>query len=65
MQYDDNYDIVFFVSLAVLPDGRLASGSEDETIRVWDLGRGTCVRVLKGHEGVREGDGYTVYLREW
>ena len=47
--------------LAVLFDGRLASGSGgflgDKTIRVWDLGSGACDRVLEGHAEVRQGDG--------
>ena len=43
--------------LAVLHDGRLASGSRDKTIRVWDLSSGVCDRVLEGHTSVREGDG--------
>ena len=44
-------------SLVVLSDGRLASGGSfgDCTIRVWDLGSGTCDRVLEGHTWVREG----------
>ena len=49
-------------SLAVLSDGRLASGSGDNTIRIWDLGGGTCDRVLEGHEGVREGDGCVLFI---
>jgi WD40 repeat protein len=39
--------------LAVLPDGRVVSGSGDESLRVWDAATGTCKRVLEGHtEGV-------------
>lgn len=36
------------VSLAVLPDGRLASGSFDKTIRIWDLVTGSS-EILEGH----------------
>jgi len=36
-------------ALAVLPDGRLASGSYDGTVRVWRLSTGACEAVLKGH----------------
>ncbi len=36
-------------ALAVLPDGRLASGSYDETIKVWD---GVTVLTLVGHTDV-------------
>lgn len=35
-------------ALVVLPDGRLASGSNDTTIRIWDLATGTS-QVLTGH----------------
>ena len=40
----------------MLLDGRLASGSWDAKIRVWNLGSGVCDRVLEGHTGVREYD---------
>jgi WD40 repeat protein len=36
--------------LAFLPDGRgLLSGSEDGSLRVWDVERGQCVRVIQGY----------------
>jgi hypothetical protein len=35
--------------LAVLPDGRLASGSEGKTVRVWRPSTGECEAVLEGH----------------
>jgi WD40 repeat protein len=38
--------------IALSPDEKkLASGSEDHTIRLWDLRTGKIIRVLKGHTG--------------
>jgi len=36
-------------ALALLPDGCLMSGSADNTIKLWDLKRQTCVATLSGH----------------
>src|SRR5262245_7043349 len=40
-------------SVAALPDGRRAlSGSEDETLRLWDLATGTEMRRFGGNLGI-------------
>jgi WD40 repeat protein len=42
----------FVMSVSVTQDGRRAvSGSADQTVQVWDLETGSCLRVLKGHAG--------------
>ncbi|KAK3360107.1 HET-R [Lasiosphaeria hispida] len=39
-------------SVAFSPDGqRLASGSRDETIKIWDPASGQCLQTLQGHRG--------------
>ena len=35
--------------LAVLQDGRVVSGSDDNTLRVWDAASGQCLQTLEGH----------------
>ena len=37
--------------LAVLEGGRLASGSADQMIKIWNLATGVCVATLEGHGG--------------
>ena len=32
-----------------LADGRIVSGSYDNTLRVWDSGSGACILQLTGH----------------
>jgi WD40 repeat protein/GTPase SAR1 family protein len=36
-------------SLAVSPDGTWSAAGSDKTIKIWDLGTGTCRATLKGH----------------
>jgi WD40 repeat protein len=38
-------------AVAVLPDGRIVSGSADRTLRVWDVESGASVATLHGHQG--------------
>ena len=41
-------------ALAMLPDGRLASGSDDTTVRLWDLSTRVCTAELQHHDGINE-----------
>jgi WD40 repeat protein len=41
----------FVTAVAVLPDGRVVSGSHDHTLRVWDVESGQVLATLAGHQG--------------
>jgi WD40 repeat protein len=42
----------FLFSVIFSPDGStIASSSADQTIRLWDVSTGKCLKVLKGHRG--------------
>jgi WD40 repeat protein len=36
-------------ALAMLPDGRVVSGSQDETLKLWDIDKQQCLATLEGH----------------
>ncbi len=38
------------VNSLVIADGKLFSGSDDDTIKVWEIKTGKCLATLKGHE---------------
>ena len=39
----------FVQALAVLPDGRVVSGSADNTLKLWDMSTQQCIATLQGH----------------
>ncbi len=42
------------IAIAVLPDGRIVSGSNDKTLRIWNSGNGVCLKKLEGHTKVSD-----------
>jgi len=45
-----NCHVSHVMALTMLHSGELVSGSDDKTIRVWDVSKGECLKVLKGHD---------------
>ena len=41
-------------AVAVLSDGRVVSGSGDNTLKVWDSVSGQCLQTLSGHTAVSD-----------
>ena len=41
--------------MAALPDGRIVSGSYDNTLRIWNSTSGECEVVLEGHSNINIG----------
>ena len=39
------------LSITQLCPGQVISGSQDKSLRIWDVARGTCIRELWGHNG--------------
>ena len=38
----------------MLSDGRVVSGSQDNTLKVWDSVSGLCLQTLSGHRDVND-----------
>ena len=38
--------------MAVIPDGRIVSGSGDKTLRIWNSASGECEVILEEHSRV-------------
>ncbi|MBR8839962.1 MAG: hypothetical protein DSM106950_39685 [Stigonema ocellatum SAG 48.90 = DSM 106950] len=38
-------------TIAFCWDGKLATGSYDQTVRLWNIHTGQCLQILKGHYG--------------
>ena len=49
LHVENDFSSLTIMSLAVLPDGSLASGYDDDIIRIWNVSKGEIRRVLRGH----------------
>jgi WD40 repeat protein len=42
--------ISFVTSLALLPDGNIVSGSDNTTLKIWDVNTNECKKTILGHQ---------------
>ena len=50
LYFCDDVSLSYVECVAVFPDGRrVVSGSNDRTLKVWDVATGKCVATLTGH----------------
>jgi hypothetical protein len=38
--------------MSAIKNGIVATGAEDNTVKTWDVQKGTCTKTLTGHSGV-------------
>jgi WD40 repeat protein len=63
IQFNKNEDGIYYLDghskeircIVKLPDGRIATGSDDNTIRIWNLELKKCDTILKGEENYWDG----------
>lgn len=49
--WDPNEDPEMVLAVSALPDGRLAAGENDGSVRIWDVARRKVAATLRGHAG--------------
>lgn len=55
----------FVNSVVLLRDGRLAFGSGDRTIKIWNILTGECEEALEGHNSSSLGDTVDKTMKIW